>query len=205
MPTSADQQRIAFEQRWREKFRNMTAENATQLQQQYGQEKAALETRLRGQAQGEQLVESREQKLLGDQKTQFGQARSGFKRKLNLAVGQQVGQARRAFTQSVGRRGLTGSGIEQAGLQAVQAAGATQSVQSLADFETKLNLAQESERAQFRQASFSFLSTMVQMATQGEMEMEMMRFQAQLAADQQSSQIFMDILNTGAQVAALAL
>jgi hypothetical protein len=150
----------------------------------------------------EDIIGRKRADLLRAQKSQFEQSRRAFQERLNLALGAQVGQARKGFVQAAGRRGLTGSGVEQAGVQAVRAAGQQQFAQSLGEFETKLSLAQEQERSQFRGRSFDFLARIATMAAQTDFEKELLRFQAQIAADAQKSQQFGNMLNLGAQVAA---
>lgn len=155
--------------------------------------------------QAEDIISQRRGGLLESQKTQFEQSRRSFQERLNLALGGQVGQARRGFVQSAARRGLTGSGVEQAGVQAVRAAGQQQFALSLGEFETKLSLAQESQLAQFDQRSFDFLARIATMAAQADFEKDMMRFQAQLAADAASAERITRMLESGSAIATLVI
>ncbi len=155
--------------------------------------------------QAQDIISQQGTGLLEAQKTQFEQSRRSFQERLNLALGQQVGGAQRQFAQSAARRGLTGSGVEQAGTQAVRAAGQQQFAQSLGEFETKLSLAQESERAQFRGRSFELLARISFLAAQTDFEKELLTFQAQIAADQARSQQLGQILSLGGQVVGFAL
>ena len=142
-------------------------------------------------------------RLLGEQAGEFDRARRAFQGKAELAIGQQVGGAQRTFAQQAARRGLTGSGVEQAGVQAVQAAGAGQLAQSLFEFDEKIALAQQQEQAAFRAGEFNFLLSLNQMAAQADIEKDLMRFQAKLAADQQGFLDFNNLLNLGTQALSL--
>lgn len=181
-------------------FAEEARERARQLKADFDKQKQQKEfERTKG------LIGEQREQLFAAQPKQFEQATRSFGERLNLALGAQVGQARRGFVQSAARRGLTGSGVEQAGIQAVRAAGQQQFAQSLGEFQTKLGLAQAQERSQFRQAEFSFLASMAQLGARGDLEKELLSFQAQIAADQARSQQFGQILSLGVQVAAFAI
>jgi len=143
--------------------------------------------------QSEKMLEEQRQQMLVQQEQEAAEARRGAL----VGIGRQLGTARGVFQRSAGRAGLTGSGIEQAGLQALQAASAN----TLQEFEGKLRLAQQAERSAFRQQSFQYLQSMNQMFIQADLERDMMEFQAQLAANQQQAGWLQGILSTGFQIA----
>ncbi len=154
----------------------------------------------RAEARSKTLVEEQRERIASTQPQEFEQATRQFGTTLNLGIGAQLGQARRGFVQSAARRGLTGSGVEQAGVQAVRAAGQQQFAQSLGEFEGKLLEAQRQQRAGFEAQSFGFLAQMQLIAAQGEIDKEIARFQAQLAADQERARRTQQMLKTAAAI-----
>jgi len=133
------------------------------------------------------------QDLLKRQQVQGQNLSSQFQ----VGLGQQLGTAQRRFEQQAGRRGLTGSGVEQAGFQALSG----QASQNIAAFQTKLAIAQQQEQAAFKRGEFEFFNQIALLHERGEIERHLLRFQAQLAADQQSNNLFGQILQTGATIA----
>lgn len=145
-------------------------------------------TRARG------IIGEQETALLGRQE----EATADFRRRLQTALRGQLGAVGRQTTQAVARRGLTGSGIEQAAQQAVSAAGQQGFAQSLGEFQGKL----QDERARFGERSFAFLASIATLASRTEFEKELLRFQAQIAADAQKGAWISGIISSGVQVIA---
>lgn len=139
-------------------------------------------------------------RLLGRQASDAQTLRKGFTRSLKLGLGQQQQGLAQRFRQSAGRAGLANSGVEQAGLQTVAAAGQQQFAQSLGEFESKLAALQAQERAAFDQGEMNFVASMLKMSVQFDMEKELARMQAEMAADAQTAEAFGVILGTGSQV-----
>jgi len=138
--------------------------------------------------------------LLKRQREDAQTLRSGFKQNLALALGARQAQAREGFRQAAGRAGLAGSGVEQAGLQTVAAAGQQQYAQSLGEFESRLAELQSRERAALDQGELNFVTSLYKMSVQADLEKELAQFQADIAANQQSALQLGNILNVGAQV-----
>lgn len=159
------------------------------------QETLDLQNRLRDLVKRGEISEQmaaelfREQLFLRRQREEGPEFRTAFRRGLGLTLGPQVQAATRIAEQQIGRRGLTGSGLEQTAFQQIQAAGATQIVRSMAEFESKLQEFQLRERAAFRAGMFDFIRSMQLLSKKFEMEKVMLRLQGDIAKDQQRNQI----------------
>ncbi len=149
-------------------------------------------TAQRGLTRARGIIGEEETALAGRQE----EATADFRRRLQAALRGQLGAVGRQTTQAVARRGLTGSGIEQAAQQAVSAAGQQGFAQSLGEFEVKL----QEERARFGAASFGFLAGIANMAASADFEADLLRFQAQIAADAASADRWMQLLTSAATI-----
>lgn len=83
-----------------------------------------------------------------------------FRESLAKLTAQQSGLAKRRFAQQSGARGLAFSGIEQAGLQNIEAQAGQQQAVTFAQFETNLLQAQKARRDLFEQNAFKFVETL---------------------------------------------
>lgn len=153
---------------------------------------------------GRELTDRLRGQLLDRQRTEFDEARRQAQQQIGRRVGQELGTARRNLTQALGQRGFAGPGgaqpLEQQAQIQLAAAGAQQIAQDIGQFETNLQLAQQQERAAFARGEFNFLSNLVNLSARADIEREMLRFQAQVAADRQSAGFFNDLLGSAAQL-----
>jgi hypothetical protein len=101
-------------------------------------------------------------------------------RAANVAIGQQVAQAQAQFQSSAGRRGLAFSGVEQAGIQAINAAGAGQVASTVAGAQAELFEAQRREIEAFERGVFNFITGMFTLAQQAAFQQQLLRFQHDL-------------------------
>lgn len=154
----------------------------------------------RRESESRDLINELRARFEAERAGEFEQARRGFTSGLRQQLGAGVAGAQRQFTQQAGRRGLAFSGVEQAGLQAVTAAGQQQFARSLADFETRLSLARQQEESRFRQAEFEFMARLKELGVKADLEKEILAFQARLASDSAGLDFMKDMVSAGTQI-----
>jgi hypothetical protein len=148
---------------------------------------------LLAQQQGIDLLEQQQGIITAAQAEEFKALREQFTQNLQVRIGQQLGAAQSGLTQQLGRRGLTGSGIEQAANIALQQAGQVQFAQTLGEFEAQLLSAQQQELQAGRTASFDFIRNMLLLEKQGEISAQIAQLQAKAASDQRLTDTFFQI------------
>lgn len=120
----------------------------------------------------------REVARLREQQAQEGEAlRRQYTQNLALGVGQQLERTNRAAEQNIGRRGLTGSGLEQAAFGAAQAAAAGQTARSLGEFESQLLQSQQNEVESVRAIRNQVYFGLMQSLNDEDMQKRMLKFQ----------------------------
>ncbi len=140
------------------------------------------------------------QKQVRDRQRQAGV----ISRAANVAIGQQVAQAQGQFQSSAGRRGLAFSGVEQAGIQAINAAGAGQVASTVAGAQAELFEAQRRELEAFDQGVFNFTTGLFTMAQQAKFQQQILQFQHGLI-DNNDWQFWSELGGSIASLAILAI
>lgn len=109
--------------------------------------------------------------------------RQGLRQQIGFGMSGQL----RGLEQTMGRRGLTGSGLEYAGEAALRAGAEQSYIGGVADFETAMAQQMGQERSQFVSAEFDFFRELYKMDYNQTLQKQLLQFQYQLAQKYDSS------------------
>lgn len=122
------------------------------------------------------------------------EARDAFQTQQHLIQGGQIEAARQQQMRDAARAGILGSGLGQAQVGLVTASGLAQQAATLAQFDMMLAQAE----IEWGSRATAFLRSIFTMGLQHDFDMELARFQAQMAADQASAGLWGNLFQAGA-------
>lgn len=131
----------------------------------------------------------------------FDQMRAGFRQRSQSIASAQLSGGEGALQRSAAQRGLSFSGLEQAGLANLYGQVGAAQTQAQSEYDQRLSELQQTQRDAFVRGEFDYFNELQRMSYQHDLDKDLARFQAELA-DQYTSGWgqFFNVLGQGAGI-----